>query len=167
VKLPHFRINMLVSRRIFSIAFMGTSTLVKPISAFVPLGQHQQQRTLVSRSLPILLAAPGVVLSPLQDIKGALENPATIVLDARGLDEIAQSGYLETDRQWVHAPCTLAGCPLLEVAANGLLPDKEAPVIVYCASGKRSTVAKEFLEKQGYKNVLNAGGFPGDTAALE
>ncbi len=32
------------------------------------------------------------------------------------------------------------------------------PVIVFCASGSRSTSAKNILKREGMENVLNAGG---------
>ncbi len=35
---------------------------------------------------------------------------------------------------------------------------KDAPIIVYCRSGRRSALAKETLEQLGYLNVVNAGG---------
>jgi phage shock protein E len=36
---------------------------------------------------------------------------------------------------------------------------KEAKIIVYCRSGRRSSIAKKNLEKMGYKNVINAGSY--------
>ena len=36
--------------------------------------------------------------------------------------------------------------------------DKERDIVVYCRSGRRSGIAKETLEKMGYKNVINGGG---------
>lgn len=36
--------------------------------------------------------------------------------------------------------------------------DKEKTIILYCRSGRRSEIAKETLQKMGYKNVINAGG---------
>ena len=100
-------------------------------------------------------------------------SKTTYLVDARSLDEIKTNGYwkpqkTEANVQWIHAQCTLeanleSACPLLAVASDSLIPDKSAPVIVYCASGKRSTLAKELLESKGYTNVLNAGGYPGDT----
>ena len=134
--------------------------------AFVPSSLQRAAR-FTTRTLPLAMAAPGVVLSPTDEIQKALQNPATVVVDARRVDEIEANGYWESDRQWVHAPCTPDGaCPLLSVAADALLRDKEAPVIVYCASGKRASVAQAFLQDRGYSTVLNAGGYPGDFGAL-
>jgi phage shock protein E len=113
------------------------------------------------------LAAPGVVLDSPSDIQNALRNPQSTVVDARGIDEIQQQGYYApVSSRWVHAPCSLSEAPLLSAASASLLPDKEAPVVIYCASGKRATFAKQVLEEQGYTHVLNAGGFPGDMEYL-
>jgi phage shock protein E len=37
--------------------------------------------------------------------------------------------------------------------------DKKAAIVVYCASGRRSARSKGLLEKAGYTNVIDAGGF--------
>jgi sulfur-carrier protein adenylyltransferase/sulfurtransferase len=48
----------------------------------------------------------------------------------------------------------------LESRVEGLLPDHERPIVVYCAGGSRSAFAAKTLEELGYENVLNlAGGF--------
>lgn len=36
--------------------------------------------------------------------------------------------------------------------------DKNAPIYLYCRSGRRAGIAKETLEQMGYTNVTNAGG---------
>jgi phage shock protein E len=113
------------------------------------------------------LAAPSVVLDSPSDIQNALRNPQSTVVDARGIDEIQQQGYYApVSSRWVHAPCSLSEAPLLLTASASLLPDKEAPVVVYCASGKQATFAKQVLTEQGYTHVLNAGGFPADMEYL-
>ncbi len=38
------------------------------------------------------------------------------------------------------------------------LGEKEAPIIMYCASGSRSAFAARTAASAGYKNVMNAGG---------
>jgi phage shock protein E len=35
--------------------------------------------------------------------------------------------------------------------------DKSKPIYVYCRTGRRSQIAKEALERLGYKNVKNLG----------
>ena len=44
-----------------------------------------------------------------------------------------------------------------EETATALITDKEAEIIVYCRSGKRSSEAKEKLESLGYTNVYDLG----------
>ncbi|MDO4877881.1 MAG: rhodanese-like domain-containing protein [Neisseria sp.] len=43
-------------------------------------------------------------------------------------------------------------------------PDKNAPVNLYCKSGRRAALAKQTLEKMGYTNVTNHGGYQDLTA---
>jgi len=48
----------------------------------------------------------------------------------------------------------------LEFQVEGKLPDKESPVIVYCAGGVRSAFAAKTLQDLGYKDVTSViGGF--------
>jgi len=129
-------------------------------SAFVTPRPH-----LSTRVRQILQAAPGVEVANPDDVKKALANDNTIIIDARGLDEIQKSGYFKPTKpsqQWLNIPCSITEAPLLTMAAEDMLRDKSTPIIVHCASGKRSTLAKKVLDDMGYENVLNAGGFPGD-----
>ena len=50
--------------------------------------------------------------------------------------------------------------PYEEIAGSiaGLTEDKDAPIYVYCRSGRRSGIAKATLEEAGYSNVTNLGG---------
>lgn len=41
---------------------------------------------------------------------------------------------------------------------TSITSDKDAPIYLYCRSGRRSGIAKETLEQMGYTNVTNAGG---------
>jgi phage shock protein E len=43
--------------------------------------------------------------------------------------------------------------------ASELGDDKQRTIVLYCRSGNRSAQAKEALEKIGYTNVMNAGGY--------
>jgi molybdopterin/thiamine biosynthesis adenylyltransferase/rhodanese-related sulfurtransferase len=48
----------------------------------------------------------------------------------------------------------------LEFSAEGRLPDKERPVVVYCASGVRSAFAADLLTQMGYRDATSMkGGF--------
>ena len=45
----------------------------------------------------------------------------------------------------------------IEATAASLLPDKNASIIVYCRSGRRSEIAAKSLVKLGYTNVADLG----------
>lgn len=94
-------------------------------------------------------------------ILAALENPKTVLVDVRSPDEIQSAGKIQYKRlAWINASGSPFDCPpLANGGAEKILPgNKEAPIIVYCASGKRAQKAKAILEEQGYAQVLNAGG---------
>ena len=42
--------------------------------------------------------------------------------------------------------------------AEAVLPDKNAKILVYCRSGRRSKIAAQALAKLGYTNILEFGG---------
>ena len=46
----------------------------------------------------------------------------------------------------------------IEDKAEKVLPDKEALILVYCRSGRRSKIAAESLAELGYTNVKEFGG---------
>lgn len=87
-------------------------------------------------------------------VKAAASNPDAVFLDVRSQAEI-DAASLEADKPVIHATCVSSdSCPALEQ----LPKDKDAPVIVFCASGKRASDAKQVLESKGHTNILNAGG---------
>lgn len=81
------------------------------------------------------------------NIKEWLDKGATVV-DVRSLPEF-QSGHFPQAR---HIPHDQIDLRLAE------LPDKEAPIVLYCASGVRSAQALRILQQNGYQAVLDAGG---------
>ena len=75
----------------------------------------------------------------------------TIVLDVREPDEYEQGALPGA----VHIPRGH-----LESQVEGRLPDRDAPVVVYCAGGVRSAFAARTLQDLGYTDVVSvAGGF--------
>lgn len=72
-----------------------------------------------------------------------------ILIDARTDEEFA-SGHIEG----------AILIPEYEIAsrAEQELPDKDALILVYCRSGRRSKIASEELVKLGYTNVKEFGG---------
>jgi rhodanese-related sulfurtransferase len=74
------------------------------------------------------------------------KNPKTALVDVREqeeFDEVNLGGQLvplsEFEQRWQEVP-------------------KDAPVYIYCRSGRRSRTALEFLKKQGYTNGFNVTG---------
>lgn len=74
---------------------------------------------------------------------------AYIIIDARTQEEFAE-GHIEG----------AILIPEYEIAqrAEKELPDKDALILVYCRSGRRSKIASEELVKLGYTNVKEFGG---------
>ena len=72
-----------------------------------------------------------------------------IVLDAREQDEF-DSGHIKGGM--------LIPYTQIEEKAEKMLPDKNAQILVYCRSGRRSKIAAESLVKLGYTNVKEFGG---------
>lgn len=81
------------------------------------------------------------------------ENEKVTLVDVRESDEWRR-GHLPNA---VHVPRGY-----LEMQAESKVPDKDAPIIVYCAGGNRSAFASETLKQMGYTNVRHmSGGFTG------
>ena len=72
-----------------------------------------------------------------------------IIIDARTEEEFAE-GHIEN----------AILIPEYEITerAEKELPDKDALILVYCRSGRRSKIASEELVKLGYTNVKEFGG---------
>lgn len=84
--------------------------------------------------------------------------------EARALMEI-ESGYVIIDARTEaeFADGHIEGAILIpeyEVAsrAEGIIPDKDTLILVYCRSGRRSKIAAEALVALGYTNVKEFGG---------
>ena len=81
-----------------------------------------------------------------------------IILDTREQDEFDEG----------HIPgAILIPYTEIENKAEEMLPDKDAQILVYCRSGRRSKIASESLSKLGYTNVKEFGGIIDWTWALE
>ena len=72
-----------------------------------------------------------------------------IILDTREQDEYDE-GHIEG--------AILIPYTEIENKAEEMLPDKDAQILVYCRSGRRSKIAAESLSKLGYTNVKEFGG---------
>ena len=72
-----------------------------------------------------------------------------IIIDARTAEEFAE-GHIEGAVLLDHVD--------VKSKAHVVLPDKDALILVYCRSGRRSKIASEELVKLGYTNVKEFGG---------
>src|SRR6202451_4056606 len=85
------------------------------------------------------------------DAQALLEGGGVTFLDVREPDEYEQGALPDA----VHLPRGH-----LEFQVDGKLPDKEAPIVVYCAGGVRSAFAAKTLGDLGYTDVQSMiGGF--------
>jgi rhodanese-related sulfurtransferase len=50
------------------------------------------------------------------------------------------------------------GRGVLERDVEALIPEKEAPIVLYCGGGFRSALAAESLQKMGYTQVISMDG---------
>jgi rhodanese-related sulfurtransferase len=86
-------------------------------------------------------------------LSSELAGTAPAVIDVREADEHAQ-GMIPTTQ---HIPRGF-----LEMRIEKAVPNREAPVVVYCQSGTRSVFAARTLTELGYTNVRSlTGGFTG------
>jgi rhodanese-related sulfurtransferase len=73
------------------------------------------------------------------------------------------------DNEWTrgHVPGALhLGKGIIERDIEQTIPDKNAPLVLYCGGGFRSALAADNLQKMGYKNVISMdGGWRGWTEA--
>ncbi|KGQ70661.1 hypothetical protein OA57_04645 [Chelonobacter oris] len=76
------------------------------------------------------------------------QNP--LMIDVRSKDEF-DAGHLQSA---VHIPHDQ-----IERQISRLTTDKDQKIYVYCRSGRRAEAAKAELEKLGYRNVENLGGY--------
>jgi len=98
-------------------------------------------------------------ISPEDAWKRMQDGADALVLDVREKEEVDQ-GHVE-NATWIPRG-------LLEMRVEKALPDKQKPILVYCAGGVRSVMACESLRQLGYENVTSViGGFGGwKTAGL-
>jgi phage shock protein E len=94
--------------------------------------------------------------STADEVKAAANAPGVSYLDVRTEAEVKVTSL--APKPFHNVSCLGGDCTELTAKASTLMPDKNAPVIVFCRSGGRASYAKEALEDMGYTTVLNAGG---------
>ncbi|MCA9970270.1 MAG: hypothetical protein KC425_08645, partial [Anaerolineales bacterium] len=132
------------------------------IPALVELNAAEPDAAMVAAMQEMLHNVPeGFGAISADDVNTALvENPDLILIDARRPDEVEGKGYID-------AP-NVSFIPLEEfVNMQDQWPaDMDAPIVVYCGSGHRSTIGMTILWSYGYTDVHSMrGGFGGWTEA--
>ena len=101
--------------------------------------------------LPLLRRGAGGASVTTLEATQMINRQDALLLDVREQAEFAQSHVLNA-----------RGLPLsqLDARLGDIEKFKDKPVIVYCATGNRSTTAAAALRKHGFTNVVNlSGGF--------
>jgi len=81
------------------------------------------------------------------------EKGSYLLLDVRSTGEWNEGHFEEA---------LLLPLSIIPVKVQEVAPDKEQKIIVYCASGGRSSMVASLLDSMGYKNVFNLlGGYGG------
>lgn len=84
-----------------------------------------------------------------EEAKAMIDAGNVIILDVRTQEEY--------DVGHISGAIRLESADFAAQAAT-VLPDKDATILVYCRSGKRSKVASEMLVKLGYTGIYDIGG---------
>ncbi|WP_137817769.1 rhodanese-like domain-containing protein [Pseudomonas sp. 2FG] len=80
----------------------------------------------------------------------ALATPKTLLIDVRTAEEFAAGALPGASR---------ISYEQIGTQIAGLAPDKDTPIVLYCRSGRRSSIAQDELSTLGYTHVINAGGY--------
>ena len=85
------------------------------------------------------------------------ETPGAVLLDVRTAQEYRE-GHIPSGKN----------VPLQELdRVTAMVPEKDAPLFVYCHSGARSSQAVKLLARMGYTNLKNIGGIAAYTGKVE
>ena len=92
-----------------------------------------------------------------QGAKDFQETPGAVLLDVRTAQEYRE-GHISGGKN----------VPLQELErVTAVVPEKDAPLFVYCHSGARSSQAVRLLARMGYTNLKNIGGIAAYTGKVE
>jgi phage shock protein E len=115
---------------------------------------------LVACGMAVLLWAAVGHASTIEPQRAVEEiHQGALVLDVRSAEEVAETRLLADA---VHVPHHDTDSL---IAAIG--PDPDRPVVLYCATGSRTSIAIDMLRDAGYNRLVNAGGYDDLKAALD
>jgi rhodanese-related sulfurtransferase len=98
--------------------------------------------------LPVCIQAEYIRLSP-SEAWQIMEEQSHVLLDVRRLDEF-EAGHIEG--------AVLIPYDEISDRASAELPDKNAVILIYCRTGRRSQIAARELIGLGYTRVYDFGG---------
>jgi phage shock protein E len=126
---------------------MKPNITLAAVFAIVLIGALNAQASIAPSPMP--LPRPGLL--GVETGKALLDSRADIsLLDVRTAEEFA------TGR--IRGAHLLPYDEIDEASARKFIPAKDAPVIVYCRSGRRSAIAAKALRDLGYSRVYDMGG---------
>ena len=85
-----------------------------------------------------------------ETVQTQITQKQALLIDVRTQDEF-QQGHLEGS--------VLMPYDVIDTGISSLTQDKDQLIYVYCRSGNRSGTAKTTLERLGFTNVHNLGGY--------
>ncbi|MDH3583073.1 MAG: rhodanese-like domain-containing protein [Phycisphaerae bacterium] len=123
-------------------------------------GNARQLMALVIALFGIIACTPATpsapAAKPVEKVAWEQVRTGALLIDVRRDDEFA-AGHIDGALHIPHDQITDRAAELGD--------DKSRAVVLYCRSGGRAGVAKGSLEKLGFKQVLNAGGYEALKAA--
>jgi phage shock protein E len=93
-------------------------------------------------------ALRGAGSAPVEEVRRLVREEGAPLIDVRTATEFG-AGHIEGAVNISHDQ--------IEAQAAKIKAGKEDPIVLYCRSGARATVALQTLKRLGYTNVLNAG----------
>jgi rhodanese-related sulfurtransferase len=113
------------------------------------------------RTVEDMLAEANTAVPPITpaEARALLADPGTLVGDVRDAPEVAASGKVRGAVNISRGMIEFRADPASPCRDERLSPEKT--VIVYGASGGRSTLVGKTLQELGYQDVSNLGAFKG------
>ncbi len=111
-------------------------------------GSSETAKPSASPSGEVTMNTAYMTISP-ADAKDLIRKENITLVDVRTPEEY-QEGHIPQ--------AVLLPLDDIELKAKDILPNKNAVIIVYCRSGRRSKIASDELSNMGYKTVYDLGG---------
>ena len=130
-------------------------TLTAGIIALVATAQTTLKQEMLPGNMGAI-AKSSVPVAPLVEVRRALGQPATVLLDVRTPAEFAAGHLPGAQNLDFRAP---------DFAQQVARLAPQTPYVLYCASGNRSSQAAIIMQEKGFRKVVNAGAFKDLNAA--